>query len=54
VSLSGGPTHESLNKAYLACVVSKEVDVTKLEANIDARKFRTFTGVRGEWRLLEF
>jgi hypothetical protein len=36
-----------LDKVKRACVVNKEVGMTELEANIDARKFRTVNGVGG-------
>jgi hypothetical protein len=47
VSVGGWAVHIALDKAERARTVRKEVSVTKLHADIDAREFRTIDGVKG-------
>jgi hypothetical protein len=50
VSVRNGATLESLDKAQRACDVRKVVGMIELEADMDARSFRTINGVGGEWK----
>jgi hypothetical protein len=47
VSVSIEAAHESLDRTRRACDVSGEIGMAELEADVDARKFRTVKGVGG-------